>query len=98
MKNPVLEALEEIPDIIMHAMPGYDDAIIGSTEGEDVGDTGYTSVHLIYSYERMIGVLKERDGMSRSDAIEWIDYNDKRAILYVDHHIRPIICYNEFNE
>lgn len=46
-------------------LEGLDDAIAG------VSDCG----RLIYSYERVLKVFKDRDGMSTEEAEEWVDYN-----------------------
>ena len=46
-------------------LEGLDDAIAG------VSDCG----RLIYSYEKVLKIFKNRDGMSTEDAEEWVDYN-----------------------
>jgi len=51
---------------------GLDDAILGQTtvtrEGEEV--------HVLaYSFEKILAVLMERDGMSREEATEFFDFN-----------------------
>ena len=46
-------------------LEGLDEAIEGTS------DCG----RLIYGYDKMVERLKQRDGMSYADAVEWIDYN-----------------------
>lgn len=53
-------------------LDGYDDAIIG------VSDDG----KVVYDYDKMVECLTERDGMTDTEAIEFIDYNTIRAIPY----------------
>ena len=62
--------------------PSFNDAIIGVTEDG----------RLVYSYEKMIVELSEKEAMSPEEAQEFIDYNTVRAIPYMGEH-RPIIVY-----
>lgn len=48
-------------------LDGHDDAILGVT-GED-------EPRLVYAHSRILDALIVRDGMSHSDAMEWIDFN-----------------------
>lgn len=53
----------------MYKADGFDEAIIGYTRiagREDV---------LAYDYWKCIDILKERDGMSAEDAIEFMEFN-----------------------
>lgn len=46
---------------------------------------GYdTSRRAIYDYNKMIQVLKNRDGMTEEEAISWIDYNTIRTAEYLE--------------
>ena len=51
---------------------GFDKAIIGEE---------YFSGRLVYSVERMMKVLMNRDGMSFEEALEFIEYNIIGAYL-----------------
>lgn len=63
-------------------LDGYDEAYVGmSHEGQAV-----------YDYEKMIDVLRERDGMTDEEAIEWIEYNTVRSLCYLPRPT-PIILY-----
>lgn len=62
--------------------PSFNEAIIGVTEDR----------RLVYSYEKMIVELLEKEAMSPEEAQEFIDYNTVRAIPYMGEH-RPIIVY-----
>ena len=53
--------------------PDYDDAIIG------VDQDG----RIVYDYDKMVDSLVKEDGMSREDAIEFIEYNTVRTIPYM---------------
>lgn len=48
---------------------GFDDALLGLTSRP--GQPGL----LAYSYDKMVQVLVDRDGMSREDAVEYLDFN-----------------------
>lgn len=70
------------PDAII--FEGYEDAFLGmSHDGR-----------AIYSYDRMIECLIADDGMTYTDAIEWIDYNTVRAIPYFGQNA-PIVLYDD---
>lgn len=63
-------------------LDGYDEAFIGvSHEGRAV-----------YDAELMVQVLMDRDGMTQEEAVEWIDYNDVRALPYAGEN-SPIIIF-----
>lgn len=46
----------------------------------------------MYDYEKMIDVLRERDGMTDEEATEWIEYNTVRSLCYLPRPT-PIILY-----
>ena len=50
--------------------------------------------HVVYSYEKCVQCLVERDDMSEEEAMEWIDYNTIRAIPYMGEN-RPIMIYEK---
>lgn len=43
---------------------GFDDAIVGFVDGS-----------VQYSVEKAVTILMERDGFTRTEALEWLDYN-----------------------
>ena len=69
-------------DAVVFDKPDYDDAIIGVTDEGQV----------IYDYDTMVKCLIDRDGMSETEAIEFIDYNTIRALPYAGEKA-PIIMY-----
>ncbi len=50
-------------------MDGFDDAIIGYSQR--INDPTLA----VYSWELMVKILMERDGMSDEEAMEYIEYN-----------------------
>ncbi len=73
---------EGFEDAVVLESPDYAIAVIGRSEDG----------RLIYSYEKMVEFLMVTDGMSREDAIEFIDYNTIRALPYMGERA-PIIMY-----
>lgn len=69
-------------DAVVFVAPDFDDAIIGITDEGQV----------IYDYDTMVKCLVDRDGMSETEAIEFIDYNTIRALPYAGEKA-PIIMY-----
>ena len=53
----------------MYKADGFDEAIIGYTRIAGRKDV------LAYDYWKCIDILKERDGMSAEDAIEFMEFN-----------------------
>ena len=51
---------------------GLDDAVIG---------TDYKSLRLVYSIERILQILIERDNMDMEEAIEFFDFNIGNAYV-----------------
>ena len=45
---------------------GFDDAVIG---------TSYNTGRIVYSIERMLAILMERDEMSMEDAMDYFSFN-----------------------
>lgn len=80
--------IEELIDLygdhlIVFSNPDYDSAIIGVTYDDRV----------VYDYDKMVIYLMDAEGMSLTDAIEFIDYNTARATSYIGEGA-PIIMYN----
>lgn len=70
-------------DIIVFKNESYDDALVGvSHDGR-----------AIYSFDKMVKWLCDRDGITEEDAIEWIEYNTLRAIPYAGEKA-PIVMYD----
>ena len=57
------------PDDDISQMDGYDDCIIGYTEPDNA------SPMLVYSVDKILAQLRERDGMDYLEAQEWFDFN-----------------------
>jgi len=74
-----------LEEAIIFENPDYDDAIIGVSHDDRV----------IYSFEKMVQHLVDKDGMSDEEAIEFIEYNTIRAIPYFGQNA-PIVLMNEF--
>ena len=62
------ELLAELGEDVL-LMDGFDDAIIGYSQR--INDP----ILAVYSWDLMIKVLMERDGMSDEEAMEYIDFN-----------------------
>ena len=87
MKDAEEKLLENgYEDIIVFKCESYDDALIGVSHDN----------RAIYSYEKMVDWLCNRDGMTREEAMEWIDYNTIRAIPYFGEKA-PIVMYDLMN-
>ena len=70
-------------DTVIFENESYDDALIGvSHDGR-----------AIYSFEKMVDWLVEKDHMTREEAIQWIEYNTIRAIPYAGTKA-PIVMYD----
>lgn len=71
-------------EAIIFENPDYDEAIIGVSHDDRV----------IYSFEKMVQHLVDKDGMTDEEAIEFIEYNTIRAIPYFGSNA-PIVLMNE---
>ena len=80
-KREIIEEMGFAESVVFDS-PDFDDAIIGLTEQGNV----------VYDYEAMVKSLMKRDGMSRMEAAEFIDYNTIRALPYAPDP-QPIIMY-----
>jgi hypothetical protein len=77
------ELLENLDEVATRFdLPDFDDAIVGYT----------TDGRLVYSYEAMVEVLMDRDGMSVDDACEFLEYNTLRTLPYMGEFRPVILC------
>ena len=78
-------------DVVVFDNPSYDGAVIGvSHDGR-----------AIYDYDKMVESAMVEEGWDETEAIEWIDYNAVRGIMYtssVDGNPPPIIMYPLYDE
>lgn len=82
-------AKEELEQRILDA--GYEEVMLldnYSYESAFVGIT--TDNRAVYDYDLMVEWLVDTQGFTRTDAIEWIDYNTLRALPYMGSEA-PII-------
>ncbi len=70
--DPEME-LKEISDGKAVTFPDLEDALIGYGQ-QNLGREG-TKYYAIYSYDKIIEVFMERDGMTYDEAIEYFSYN-----------------------
>jgi hypothetical protein len=76
----LVSILENWPDEQLVIADGFDEAVIGI---DVVGE------RIIYSVQKVIDILMERDGMDEQEAIDWYEYNMQST--YVGEHT-PIWC------
>ena len=69
---------------------GFDKAIIGQTY-----DIVVSEERLIYSIDKCIEILVERDGMTCEEALEYMDYNVLCAYIGKD---QPIFVSSEYDD
>ena len=73
---------------------GYEDTIIFENESYDDALIGIShDGRAIYSFEKMVEWLINRDGITETEAIEWIEFNTIRAIPYAGDKA-PIVMYD----
>lgn len=70
-------------DVVILDNYSYDDALIGVTEDR----------RAVYDFDRMVSWLMQREGWSRLEAIEWIEFNTIGALPYAGDQA-PIIMYS----
>tara|TARA_R100001129_G_scaffold169058_1_gene137568 strand:+ start:319 stop:552 length:234 start_codon:yes stop_codon:yes gene_type:complete len=68
---------------------GFDKAIIGQTY-----DMAVQEERLIYSFEKCVDILIERDGMTREEALDYMYFN---AILSTVSKDQPIFLNEEYD-
>lgn len=73
MDNREILADAGYEDAIVFENPDYDEAIVGVTDEGSV----------VYDFNKMVDHLVEHDGMTREEAVEFIEYNAVRALPYV---------------
>lgn len=72
---------EENEDALLFDNPSFDNSIIGmSTDGR-----------VIYSLHKMVEELATEDEIAFDEALEFIDYNTIRALIYISDSNKPII-------
>jgi hypothetical protein len=76
--------LENWPHEHFTIAEGFDEAVIG---------LDMSSERIIYSVQKVIDILMERDGMDEQDAIDWYEYNMQST--YIGEHT-PIWCEDRF--
>ena len=67
---------------------GFDKAIIGQTY-----DIAVQEERLIYSIDKCVAILIERDGMNSEEAIEYMDFNVLGAYISKD---QPLFLSEEY--
>ena len=68
-------------DVVIFDNPSYDNALVGVSEDN----------RAIYDYDKMVVWLAVTWGISREEAVEFIEYNTIRALPYKED--APIILY-----
>lgn len=71
-------------DLMYFTSPDFDEAIIGVSEADGC---------VVYSYDKMVECLMDREGIGESDAREFIDYNTLRTLPYMGERA-PIVVRN----
>lgn len=89
MSNGLAIILEQLRDDNPEAilLAGLDAAILGITTGDN------QPPRAVYSARKIIGILMERDGMTRDDATEFFDFNISG--LYAGPY-SPVLVDDEF--
>lgn len=81
VKRTIIET--ENKEAVIFTNPSYDNSIIGLD----------TDQRVVYSFDKMIKELVKEEGMTETEAIEFIEYNTIRTLPYIDEKVRPIIIY-----
>jgi len=74
----------------MRTADGFDEAIIGSITSYGRGET------VLYSTQKIIEVMMERDGMTAEDAMEFFNfnilgsYNGDGMPAFLNDHVEPL--------
>ena len=72
---------------------GYENVLVFKNDSYDTALIGVSHDNrAIYSFEKMVDWLCNRDGMTHDEAVEWIEYNTIRAIPYFGDKA-PIVMY-----
>ena len=87
--------VEQLKDFI--AELGYDDVtVFDNSLGFDYADAfiGMSDEgRAVYSYDKMVEHIIEKEGWSYEEAVEWIEYNTIRALPYAGPNA-PIVVYD----
>lgn len=67
-------------DVILYSDPDYADAFVGITQDN----------RAVYSFNKMVKHLVEKDNMTESEACEFIDYNTLGAYI---SDLQPIVVF-----
>jgi hypothetical protein len=79
----------------MLKMDGLDDAIVGMADVWVPNGAGARTIEkLIYSGDKIVEVLMDRDGMTKEEAYEFVDFNIADAYMGED---TPIIFWPYIN-
>ena len=73
-------------DVILLDGPSYDDALVGIT------DDG----RAVYDYSKMVSWLVSREGLSESEALDFVECNTMGTLLCLDAEaaaVAPVIMY-----
>ena len=81
------DIVEQYPDSEILKADGFDDCVLGYEYNWE----GF--IRLIYSVQKIINSLVEKDGMSEEEAIEYFEFNMRGA--YVGEKT-PIWCQDDF--
>ena len=74
----------------MRTADGFDEAIIGSITSYGRGET------VLYSTQKILEVLMDRDGMTEEDALEFFNYNiigsynGNGMPAFLNDHVEPL--------
>ena len=74
----------------MRTADGFDEAIIGSITSYGRGET------VLYSTQKILEVMMERDGMTEEDAMEFFNYNILGSYngngmpAFLNDHVEPL--------
>ena len=86
MKTPskidLVRLLQENTDYHIKVIVGYDDAITGYFYDNE------NRIILIYEYDKIIDILIKRDGMTKEDATDFVEYK------FCFPEPAPVIMYN----
>lgn len=83
IEDDVKELIEEMgyEDVVIFSNPSYASAFVGISEDN----------RAVYDFDKMVEYLMEAEGWSNEEAVEFIEYNSIRALLYYPNS--PIIMY-----
>ena len=76
-KKEFLAEIAEMEEVEIVFPDGYEDALIGHTT------TGTKQTVPVYDEVKCIEILMTRDSMTHEEAIEYFDYNTRRACEYL---------------